>query len=211
MNEQFFDTREFLDLCRTNKVEPMVTSDHRLVLVCPKYPGKDVESKFKAMIPEEVSWMFAEGLCQTTLIHIKMGLKSIGLDKVLIHNLPNHRVTVDVEAPEGHPLAGSTSPVWDMVASILKKDSFAETFIIRVNGSVVRDSSQYVGSPDVPIDDEGDYMEDYVPEQSKRVPAVPVKDDRFDNERSFLPKDVGTDVKILLETTGSVEEFLKNI
>ncbi|MBE3145397.1 MAG: hypothetical protein IMZ61_15970, partial [Planctomycetes bacterium] len=47
--------------------------------------------------------------------------------------------------------------------------------------------------------------------KSTPTPIDPVKDERFDYERPFLPEDVVTDVKILLETTGSVEEFLKSI
>jgi hypothetical protein len=100
----------------------------------------------------------------------------------------------------------------------LKKDPFVETFTIKINGKVVRDSSQYVGSSEPsPIDDEGDDDQEHsyqilseAPRQSTRTPTA-VKDDRFAYERPFLPKDVATDVKILLESTGSVEEFLKKI
>jgi hypothetical protein len=217
MNENFFDQQEFLALCKTNNIEPMITGDNRLVLMCPKYPGDGVAEKFKAMIPQEVPWTFVEGLSQTTMTNLKRGLKSVGL-RALVQNMSDHRVVVDINPPENHPLAGTTSPIWDIFSGILKKDPFVETFIIRVNGKVVRDSSQYVESTESsPIDDEGDYQEhnyQILPEAHRpttRTPAVSVKDNRFEYDRPFLPKDVATDVKILLESTGSVEEFLKSI
>jgi hypothetical protein len=216
MSEEFFSMKEFLDLCKVTRVEPMITGDHKLVLVCPKYPGDEVAEKFKALIPEEVPWTFAEGLSQSTMVQLKIGLKSIGFNRVVIQNMPGHRVALDIEPPEDHPLKGMTSPVWDIIAGLLKKDPFVETFIIRVNGKVVRDSSQYVGSTEPsPIDEEGDYMEhDYniqpeAPRTTTKLPAT--NDNRFAYDRPFLPKDVATDVKILLESSGTVEEFLKNI
>jgi hypothetical protein len=104
MNEQFFSQKEFLELCKTNKVEPMITGDQRLVLMCPKYPGVEVEEKFKAMIPQEVPWGFAEGLSQSTMIHLKMGLKTVGINRVMISNMPGHRIVIDLDPPESHPL-----------------------------------------------------------------------------------------------------------
>lgn len=213
MDERFFDTREFLDLCKANRVEPVITGDNQLVLVCPKYPGKDVEDKFKAMIPENVPWSFAEGLSQVTVSRIKAGLMGIGITKVIVQMLPGHRTVLHVYPPEKHPLAGSASPIWDIISGILQKDPFVQTFAITVYDQVVRDSEQYVGSPELPIDNEGDDMEhDYnILPEAKRTPTVAVKDDRFAYDRPYLSKDAATDVKILLETTGSVEEFLKNI
>ena len=216
MNEQFFDQKDFLNLCKANRIEPMITGDNKLVLVCPKHPGKDVEDKFKAMIPAEVPWAFAEGLSQVTISRIKAGLNGIGIVKVIVQMLPGHRVVLDIYPPSGHPLAGSTSPIWDLVAGMLQKDSFVQTFAIRVDGQMVRNSEQYVGSPELPIDDEGDhYMEhdhNNLPgAEPKRTPVISVKDDRFAYDRPYLPEDVEIDVKILLESTGSVEEFLKNI
>jgi len=218
MNENFFDTKEFLELCKANRIEPMITGENQLVLMCPKYPGKDIEDKFRTLIPEEVPWGFVEGLSHTTMAHIKRGLSTIGIKRVIIQNLPGHRVTIDITPPENHPLAQANSPIWDVLSGILKKDSYVETFSIRVNGQEIRNSNQYVGSSDPhPIDDEGDYQPDtykLLPErQSTRTPTAPVsvKDDRFAYDRPCLPPDVATDVKILLESTGSVEEFLKNI
>ncbi|MBE3144240.1 MAG: hypothetical protein IMZ61_10005, partial [Planctomycetes bacterium] len=168
MNENFFDQKEFLDLCKANRIEPMITGNQQLVLMCPKHPGKDIEEKFKTMIPEEVPWVFSEGLSQTTVARIKVGLFSLGLDRVMLQNLPGHRVVIDViSRPDNSPKKGQflltlrTSPLWDLISGLLKKDPFVETFAIRFNGTVVRDSSQYVGEPspiegaESPFEEEG--------------------------------------------------------
>jgi hypothetical protein len=50
------------------------------------------------------------------------------------------------------------------------------------------------------------------PQNKKSSAKLPNLDDgRFEYEKDFLPADAATDVRILLESTGSVDEFLKQI
>lgn len=210
-----------------NKLEALINGEGSLVLVCPKYPGKAIEEKLGGLIPKEQPWAIVEGASTGNLSTIKVMLMMFGARDILFKNLPDHRLVLEVEnAPQATALEAG-SPIWDQVAHVIRSDEFVQSYQIRVNGEVYRDSDGYVKPDDLPGSPEMD-MEEQPPlsEQAKanmqefqraqREPPKPivtakVEDDRFDYDRDFLPVDVGMDVKILLESTNSVEDFLKSI
>jgi hypothetical protein len=120
------------------------------------------------------------------------------------------------------------SPLWDQVIALLQQDPFTKSYEIRVGcchedpaGNIYRDSNGYA-RPDpvegVPEENEVDEEPRPVHQESplltaakKDGKALKITDDRFDYDKDFLPKDVATDVKILLESCNSIEEFIKNI
>jgi hypothetical protein len=234
MSLQWFDNPEFRNVCIQNKLEAAINGDGRLILICPKYPGKEVEEKLTGLIPKEQQWAIVEGISMGLCATIKVMLMMFGVRDVTFKNLPGHHIVIEIENPPKATATQPGSPLWDQLAQGLQQDAFIAnggSYQIRVNGEVYRDSDGYVKPDDLPtspedMEDDGDHrplseqakenMSEFQQAQRRAQRNTPppkpaVKDDRFDYDREFLPKDVATDVKILLETCGSVEEFLKNI
>lgn len=228
-NLKWFDTPEFRNVCMANKLEAAINGDGNLVLICPKYPGKAIEEKLAGMIPKEQPWQIVEGASMGLLASLKVMLMMFGARNVLFTHHLDHRLILDIHNPPKSTALQPGSPLWDQIAGAMKSDEFVQTYQIRVDGEVYRDSDGYTKADDLPatpeeMEDDGDHRP--LSEQAKestqefqraqREPPKPVvkakvEDNRFDYDREFLPKDVGTDVKILLESCNSVEEFLKNI
>jgi hypothetical protein len=209
-----------------NNIEPVISGDDRLVLICPKLPDEQTAEAFAAIIPKELEWGFSEGLSTMTMATIKVMLALFSVPMVAFKFVEGGKVVIMMP-----PLKGTAtqpgSPMWDQVVGLLQRDAFTKTYEIRVgcteenpNGEVYRDSNGYT-KPD-PVDgvpgenevEEGEPVHQESPlltAAKKGVKPPEIKDDRFDYDREFLPKDVGTDVKILLESCQSVEEFLQKI
>lgn len=100
-----------------------------------------------------------------------------------------------------HP-AFQEDRVWTDLKIALRRNQFIKAFLIRLNG---RNIFEHLPEG---VAEERKMLNEYMKEQTT---LVEFNDSRFDSDREFLPPDVSTDLKILLESTGSVEEFLKSV
>ena len=226
MDNQWFDNPKFRELCMQNNIEPVITGEDRLVLICPKLPDKQTASAFAEMIPKGMAWDFAEGLSTMTISAIKMMLAMYRVPMVAFKFSGDGKVVLMTPPLKASTATQSGSPLWDLIVGVLQRDPFTQAYEIRVGcceenpeGEVYRNSDGYAksdpsNSDGVPEENEVEgpaHQESPLLAAAKRVPVPKITDDRFDYDKDFLPKDVGTDVKILLESCNSVEEFLKNI
>jgi hypothetical protein len=219
MNTAFFDNPKFRNLCIENRIEPMINGEDRLVLLCPKLPDDNIKDQFKALIPSDMSWDFAEGLSHTIISAVKVLLVMFGVPAAAFGFGPAGSGAVELMIPEA-PKATATqpgSPLWDQVANLLQRDPFTKVYRIVVGGEVYRDSTTGYVKPD-DFDGVSEDMPQPAHQESQLLTAAKkgvkpptITDDRFDYDKDFLPKDVGTDVRIMLESCNSVEDFLKNI
>jgi len=236
MNEDFvWFNKQFIGLCLDNNIEPILTGDKQLKLICPRTPTSDVLNKITSNIPEEQDFEVIESMRTDTPLKINMILKMSGAQGCSISENPKtHEVTVNVQADmlkieHFRP----DSPFWNEVAHLLKEDSYIESFLIKCNDNLVRDSKVFnpnegesiLGSikkemetmksdnpNDILQDIRGMVKKETVKSSEKTSSNSPtIKDDRFSDDRDFLPKDIGTDVKILLETCNSIDDFIKQI
>jgi len=219
MDNSWFDNPKFRDLCIKNQLEPVIGNGH-LVFICPKLPGKEIEEALAELIPKEFKWEFRERMSTMFEAAIRMVLMIYGVMSGKFQFNPNGEVILELPALKKSMATQPGSPLWDKIAGMIKQDAFTKSFQIRVDGEVYRDSDGY-SKPDpvegIPEDNFEDnvhpvHQESPLLKAAKRV-TVPddVKDGRFDNGRDYLPTDVGTDVRILLESTLSVDDFLNNI
>lgn len=225
MDTRWFDNPKFRDLCIQNHIEPVISGDERLVLICPKLPDEQTASTFAELLPKDLDWGFSEGMSTVTMASIKVMLAMYGATRVVFQFVEGGKVVLLMPPLKGTALQPG-SPLWDQVVMILQKDPFTKAYEIRVGcceekpeGDVYRNSDGYAkpdpsnaeGVPEENEVDEPVHQESPLLTAAKKAPVPKITDDRFDYDKEFLPKDVGTDVKILLESCNSVEEFLKNI
>ena len=212
MNKSWFFKQEFKNFCKEKGLEPRITVDDRLVLICPKIPEKPVQEEIargiKELVPVEVEWGLSEGLSaqtERTLASYLAGYGVVGCG--MVYGPVGEVALMFPQVPDTTAMQPE-SPIWQEVGNLLMRDPYVKGYHIIVRGELYRNSDGYV-RPDNSID--GVDEEIQRPLAAKPFKAPEIKDTRFDYNREFLPKDVGTDVKILLESCNSVEDFLKNI
>lgn len=176
--------KEFIELCTSNRIEPMVTGDNQLHLICPVKPNKAIQEKILALIPKEQKVKFYESINSGTRTSILMLLTMYHAEEVAFQTGKNHDITVMVTVSSKETALQPDSPLWNKVAGLLENDPFVSIFSITVNGEEVMAGEKGIQLP---------------------------MDDRFDYDREYLPADVGTDVRILLESSNTVEDFLSKI
>ena len=209
MKDTNWFNRDFIQFCLGYDIEPVINGDEKLMLVCPKIPSQEVQQAILKWVPQDQPSEFKPFLRTMTRSLIGILVASNGAKGVDFGFKDNHGVMVNVVAPSGMTFSDD---MWNKIAYLVKNDPHTETFEIYLNRKIVRNSS----SPNA-YEDKDMFGEEGVdfdpPSVAKEKPTVvpTIKDDRFDYDRDFLPKDVGTDVKILLESTNTVEEFLKSI
>ena len=187
--------KEFNDICEDNNVEPILTGDGVLVLNCSRVPSEEVLSQIRSMIPDSQRVGIAEGLRSITRQVIAAYLVYFNIEELLFTFHPEHQVILDVKGDAGNQVFEKDSDLWKQIRIVLKMDPFTESFLIRFNGQTMLEESAE------------DKTEDFELDKSMLVS----NDNRFSYDRDYLPTDASTDIKILLESTGSVEEFLKHI
>jgi hypothetical protein len=215
INEWF--NPEFINTCLSYNVEPQLTGNS-LRLYCPKAPPESIKSKILKLIPSGQPAEFIACLSSYTRAAITVYFGLHGAKESKIRITPGNGVVLDARGSAGNSiLTDPENPVYGRMVYILKQDPYTEQYIIRYNGLVMVDSG--VPNNHEVYDSDLSGMDEN-PEPVKRTlrtagssakATTPVPDDRFDYDREFLPKDVGTDVRILLESTSSVEDFLKAI
>jgi hypothetical protein len=211
MNKSWFFNSKFKDFCKEKGLEPHITIDERLVLVCPKLPEKplqeEIAKSLKELVPAEVEWGLSEGLSAQTEKTLSSYLAGYGVRGCgMVYGPAGEIALFFPEVPDTTAMQPE-SPVWQEVGNLLMRDPYVKGYHIIVRGEMYRNSDGYVKP-----DDSGSEVDKAIPGSSvKGFKAPVIKDNRFNYDREFLPKDVGTDVKILLESCNSVDEFLKNI
>jgi hypothetical protein len=218
MNE-YLDDPKFRQLCKENRIEYVVTGDRRLHLICSKKPDPSILKAFKELIPPQQQWVVEEGLSTSTKTAVTVMLGFYGMHVEFTMN--NGMVIVEVSNASGN-IAYPDNDIWNQIGTCLRRDPYLKEFQIQVNGELYRDSTGYTKTVDTSPTEDDNILFRY-PEREpahqetpllravKKGPTPVIKDDRFDYDRDFLPPDVGMDVKILLESCNSVEEFLKKI
>lgn len=232
MSNEWFNN-EFIGLCLDNGVEPVLSGDGQLRLICPKKNDK-VLSGIISRIPKEQKYEVLESMKTATIVKIKLMLQMIGATGLSVKDEPDqHRVTVmamgDMQQNEA---LQPDSPFWNEIAFVLKDDPYVSSYEIKCNSITVRDSATFnpddnsilgsmkkemekVEAGDAPSTDpilqKMFGSSGPARSESPKVKLPAVTDDRFDYDRDFLPVDVGMDVKIMLESCSSVEEFLAQI
>ena len=198
-------------------------------------PGQSVLDKILSKVPKDQAYLVMESMRTATPIKLNMILAMSGAEGCGLEDDPKtHKVTVRVKADmQKIEHFRPDSPFWNEIAFILKDDPYVASYVIKCNDILVRDSDTF--NPDGQNSilgqlkeemqkvetgkgpDMGNFLkglgdvQDIAPAKKENVPVVAIKDSRFDYDRDFLPKDVGTDVKILLESCNSIDEFLKLI
>jgi hypothetical protein len=220
MDTSWFDKR-FINACQEAGVEPVINGHNQLLLMCPKIPSQEEQDRIVGLIPPNQPYGFIETMKTTTKAAISILLKMFGAESVMFKTSNDHNVDVIVEANPNITSLEPASPMWKQVAAALKLDQFVKTFHISVNGQKALSSDDVAPGeleegPDEKIlasmvRDEVGEDEDETPPHRETKSLVKIKDDRFSEDRPYLPADVGLDVRILLESTSSVEAFLAAI
>ena len=219
MDNQWFDNPKFRELCIENHIEPVITGDDQLILVCPKLPDEHMVSAFAELIPQELEWGFSEGLSTGSVAAVKIILGMFYVPLVVFKFETGGRVVLLIPPLNKNVRGHIPSSLWDQVVAILLRDPFTRSYEIRVGccqenpmGEVYRNSE---GDPVKGVSEESDngpvHQESPLLTAAKKVKTPKISDDRFNYDKEFLPKDVASDVKILLESCKNVEEFLRNI
>jgi hypothetical protein len=214
---------------------------NRLVLICPKIPQgplqKEIVRGIEILVPKEVHVEIQPGLSMNTRRIIMTFLHSHGIQPFIKVQgtykegevtIPNIAIMINPDK-EGEvalivlmvnqtPSNQPDAPIWREAGQLLQKDPFVKHWSIIVGPDLVRNSEGFVKGdvrtfnsyPEEMEESQPDWEEKKSISGTSKVPAT-TKDDRFDYDREFLPEDVGMDVKILLESCQTVEEFLKNI
>jgi hypothetical protein len=176
-------------------------------------PDQKVQDKVIALIPKGQKVEFMSSLMTSTKVMINLIMKYSGCSNIMFRCNPDHEVVLEVEFSEPI-LCEPSSPIWTEVTRLLKADAFTKTIKYVINGEVY----EPIPSGENP-EGQGHNPTDLVQEEFMRRRPLPktnsvpgkVNDDRFDYDREYLPDDIDKDVKILLETTNGVDDFLSKI
>ena len=214
MNKTWFFTQEFKNFCKEKGLEPRITMDDRLVLICPKIPEKflqeEIAKGISELVPKEVEWGLSEGLSAQTEKTLASYLAGYGVvGGGMVYGPVGEVALIFPQVPNTTAMQPE-SPVWQEVGNLLMRDPYVKGYHIIVRGELFRNSDGYV-KPDDSIDgaEDREILKSKSSVTGFKIPVI--KDNRFDYDREFLPMDVGTDVKILLESCNTVEDFLNNI
>lgn len=191
-----FDQRVF-DLCKRFQIEP-VFSDKTLGLICSKEPPKEFLQELTALIPEGTIVEGMIGLRRNTVAIVNLFVLTFR-GEIEEFSCPNlGEVILRVVTPEDNMALAPENSVWDQIVSRLVADPFTEQYTIYRNGVEVR---------------KGTAKKEEVPSEPKinNQIVLPRKDNRFDYDRDYLPPDIGTDIRIALETTQDSKAFLQSL
>jgi hypothetical protein len=193
-------SKEFLAVCEELDMEPVETNGS-LILLCSERPELDMMHKFDGIIPEDVKVTVRESLRTITVAAIQKYLQDLGVKEGMFMMSADHYVHLEVLGDHEAKFEKG-SPVWTDVRAALLMDKFTKGIMIKYNGKVVL----YNTTEDLGV---AELMDKPAPQAETLMVAV--NDSRFDDGRAYLPKDVATDVRILLESTNSIDEFLQRI
>lgn len=198
--------------CFDFNLEPAYDEKEKILYIFgTEVPDQEVQEQILALIPKEQPVKFLSSITGGTKALICLLLKFSGGSGIIFRCNPDHEVILEVES-SNKLISDPSSPMWAEITRILKADAFTKTIKYVINGEAYEpvgnsDSSE---SPFESYKEEERSMRRRPLPKSKPVPGK-VNDNRFDYDREYLPEDVGRDVKILLETSDSVEEFLGKI
>jgi hypothetical protein len=232
MDTSWFN-KQFIDYCLSREVEPMITGNDVLVLVCPKIPTAEIQKAIKEMVPSSQPIEFMEGLSAATQSTINKYLGSKGITAVMYRSSTEGRVLVDVllldQSGKLMPFSEISSVVlqpgyrlWTDTAYHLKQDKYVKAFQIRLNGKIVLSEGE--GFPEEndladqiePSFDEPGHLDLIQPEPAKPLkitgdPYPKINGKPVDQGRASLPELSATDIDILFGTSNSFDDFLAKL
>ena len=209
--------REMIEVLSSYHIE-IAAAEGMTTFVCPRMPPPAVKALIERKLPHNLDRQFIEDVSiGTTLLLIEEVEKHHATIK--IQSLPAHRAVLDVSADESSSLKDDNVSVWGKIMAVISRDSFVESFEIRLNGEAIftSEASQTKIMRDAAVEVLSELEEEVLSDLKKNAPPhretiiKAPEDNRFDYDRDYLPTDVGTDVKILLESCNTVEDFLKSI
>jgi hypothetical protein len=191
---------KIFELCMRYQIEP-VFREKLLILTCSKEPSDEFLQELDSLLPKDVVVEGRIGLKRSTVafINIVMAVFGGNVESFLCPNIGE--VILKVTTPDDNKALDPVSEFWDQIVSRLVADSFTEQYTIYRNGVEVRRGA-------VSKKEEGVSS---VPKIDNKIVVPKSNEDRFDYDREFLPPDVGTDVRIALETTQDSGAFLRSL
>ena len=204
--------REMIEVLTSYHIE-IAAAGGMTTFVCPRMPPPAVKAMIEKKLPYNLDRQFIEDVSiGTTLLLMEEVEKHHATIK--IQSLPVHRAVLDICTDESSSLKDDNIPVWGKIMAVISRDSFVEAFEIRLNGETIftSEESQTKIMREAAVEVLSELEEEVLSDLKKNVPPLKaLEDNRFDYDRDYLPTDVGTDVKILLESCNTVEDFLKSI
>jgi len=199
MNNPLWLSREFNKKCQGLGIEVAYdTKTSRVRFICPKTPSEKVREDLLKEVPSDVKYEWAEELKKTTVLSLDMVFSQLHsaqlLEKASLERPSPHRVKIDLELSKmvtsnesasgmvTEKFFSKDSKAIKYIESLLQKDGWPDFYEIYLNGNEIA-SFNRVGIEAV--------------SQGKN--------------RSRITKSDVDDLTIALETSGSVEDFLKQL
>jgi hypothetical protein len=147
----------------------------KLVFVCAKSPDRRTRTSLLNLVPSDITCEFIETIKGSTAMELGFKIQAGG--GIVTRFLPkNHHIELQVNGPQ---LPERDDPLWADVQEILKKDGYAQSWEIAINGEkIVYDEKMAI-----------------------EMASHKIRD------RAFTDEDM-TDLKIMVETSGDVNDFL---
>jgi hypothetical protein len=147
----------------------------KLVFVCAKAPDRRTRTLLLNLVPNDITCEFIEALKGSTAMELGFKIQASG--GAVIKFVPkDHHIEMTVNGPQ---LPELDDPLWADVQEILKKDGYAQSWEIAINGDKIV----------------------YDEKMATEMASHKIRD------REFTDEDM-TDLKIMVETSGDVNDFL---
>lgn len=180
-------SREFNDKCAKLGIEPVMSRDGSAVrFVCPKLPDKKIQDEVLKDVPSEIKSEWKEDMKSSTEGSIQIiceQLRSVGvLKKITVDRPAPHKLKLVLEGRED--VLAKDGPAIETIEEILKLDAYVDCFEIIVNEEKVGSFNRSIST---------------------------ALANRGAPDRGKITEDDSVNLKILLETCSSVDDFIKNM
>ena len=147
----------------------------KLVFICARKPTKRTLTSLLNLVPSNITCEFIESIKGSTALELGFKIQASG--GAVTKFLPkDHHIELQVNGPQ---LPELDDPLWADVQEILKRDGYAKSWEIAINGEKIV----------------------YDEKMAEEIASHKIRD------REFTDEDI-TDLKIMVETAGDVNDFL---
>lgn len=178
--------KKLIKICYDLKIEPAAFNrDKKIIFICPKIPEEKIKINLVQMIPKDWRYEFVEGPKTITMETFAVILQQVGVITPPEIKREDHKLTVkaQVQTRAGLDPLDRDHPVWDSITDLFKNDGFFNSWNVTLNDVTV--------SYDARIAKEV--------QNQHNIREISIREDEI------------TDLKILLETTEDVNDFLKGL